>query len=85
MRNYNIKETYVGKDNPWPGILAAAEFEKISTANRLKFYGQGKLVFGGDMILPITHKMGWELILHQKKRQVNKDIIHEKNKRVNHY
>ena len=39
MRTFNIKETYVGEDKPWSGILAAAAaFAIKSMENRLKVY-----------------------------------------------
>ena len=62
-------ETYVDKDDPWSGILDAAEFLIFSTINRLKVYSMGKLVFGCDTILPIKHKIDWELIRQQNQAQ----------------
>ena len=41
VRNFNITQTYVDKDDPWMGILAAAEFEISSTKNGLKCYSLG--------------------------------------------
>ena len=65
MRNFNIKETYVDKDDPWSGILAAAAFTICQTTNRLKGYRHRQLVFGCDMILLIKHEVNWELIRQQ--------------------
>ena len=59
VRTYNIKETYVDKDDPWLGILAASEFASFSTENSLKGYNPGQFVFGYDMILPIKHTVDW--------------------------
>ena len=55
MRNFDIKGTYVDKDDPWSGILAAAA-SGILSKNGLKGYSPGQLLFGRDMILPIKHK-----------------------------
>ena len=41
VRTYNIKETYIDKDEPWSGILSASAFTIISTENRLKGYSPG--------------------------------------------
>ena len=49
----------VAGDDPWTVILAAADFTINSTKNRLKGYNPGQLVFGRDIILPITHKADW--------------------------
>ena len=50
----------------------------------LKCYSPVQLVFGRDMILPIKHKVDWELLGHQEQRQINKHNIRENNKRVDH-
>ena len=65
MQIYNIKYTYIDKDGMWLGILASAALSMIYTKNGLKGCSPGKLVFGRDMILPIKHTVGWELIHHQ--------------------
>ena len=65
MQTFNIKETYVDKDDPWSGILAAAAFTIRQTTNRLKVYRPRQLVFGCDMILLIKHEVDWELIRQQ--------------------
>ena len=48
VRDCNITQTYVNKDDPWSGILAAAE-----TTKRLKCYSPDQLLFGHDMIIPV--------------------------------
>ena len=63
VHNFNIsKQTYVNKNYPWTGILAAAEFSIISTTNRQKCYSLCQLIFGCDMILQEKHRADWELI-----------------------
>ena len=59
MRNYNIKEKYSEKEDPWSDILEMADFVIISTENRLKGYSPGQLLFVSDVILPIKHKLDW--------------------------
>ena len=53
MHNFNIKETYFDKYDPYLGILSEAEFSIFSTTNGLKVYSPVKLVFVRDMIFPI--------------------------------
>ena len=83
MRTYNIIETYVEKYDPWSGISAAEDFSICSTANMLKGFSTGKFLFGHNMILPIKHKVDWELIRRKKQMQINKDNIRKNNKIVN--
>ena len=82
MQTFNISHTYVDKNDPWTGILAAAEFAIISTTNRLKCYSPGQLLFDCDMILPIKNKVGCGLICQKNKAKINKDNIRKNRHRV---
>ena len=84
VRTFNIKETYIDKDDPWSGILAVEAFLIRSTTNKLKIYITRQLLLGCDMILPIKHKVYWELIRQRKQVQINKDKIYENNKIIYH-
>ena len=33
----------------------------------------GQLIFGRDIIIPIKHRVDWELIRQQKQTQINRD------------
>ena len=84
MRTFNIKETYVEKDDPWSGILEAEEFVIFSTTNRLNVCSPGKVVFGRDMIIQKQHKVDWELIRHRNQTQINEDNVHKNIKIYDH-
>ena len=62
MQTYNINKTYVDEDDPCSCILTAPELEIFPTENMLKYYIPVQLLFGLDVILPIKHKVDWELI-----------------------
>ena len=70
-------KNYVDRYDPWSGVLLLAEFAIFSTTNRLKDYSLGKLVFGRDTILPIKHKVDWELLRQRKYKQSNKYNIYQ--------
>ena len=72
MRNYNIKEKYSEKEDPWSDILEMADFVIISTENRLKGYSPGQLLFGSDMIIPIKHTSDLELIRQRNQPKIIK-------------
>ena len=60
---FNIStQTYYDKHYSWSGILDASEFAITSTTKKLNSYSTGQFIFGRDMILPIKHTVGWELI-----------------------
>ena len=65
-------------------FFSAAVFAISSKTNRLKGYSPSQLVFGRDMIIPIKHKVYWELIRQQKKTQINKYNIRENRNQVDH-
>ena len=85
VRNFNIStQTYVDKNDPWMVILGAAAFENFWTTNSQNIYSPGQLIFGRDMILPIKHRVDWELLRQQKQMQINKDNTLENGHRVDY-
>ena len=84
VRNFNIQQTYVGKNNPWTGILTAAAFEICSTTNWQKSYSPGQLVFVCDMIIQVKHRVHWELIHQKKQTQINRDNTRENKHSVDY-
>ena len=82
VQTFNIHQTYVDKNDPWTGILAAAAFAIHSTTNRQNVNCPGQFIFGRDMILPIKHRVDWELIRQQKQTQINRDNTQENKHRV---
>ena len=84
VQNFNICQTYVEKDYPRSGILAATVFAIISTTNRKKCYSTGQLIFGRSMILLIKHTVDWELIRQQNQTKINKYMI-RKNRNIVEY
>ena len=74
IRTFNIFiRTYVDEDDSWTSILAAAAFVLFSKTNTQKCYTPGQLIFGRDIILPIKHRVYWELINKQIQTKTNRD------------
>ena len=84
VQTFNIQHTYVEKNDLWTGILDATAFAVRSTTNRQKGYIPGQLIFGLDMIIPIKHRVDWELIRQQKQTQINRDNTQENKHRVDY-
>ena len=78
VRNFNIPQTYIDKNDLWTGILAAAAFSFRSTTNSQKGYSPIQLIFGRDTILPIKYRVDWGSIRQKKQTQINKDNSCEK-------
>ena len=81
---FNISQTYVDENDPWTGILAVAVFSIISKTNRLKGYSPGQSLFDRDMILPIKHRVDWEIIYQQNQAQISKDNIRKNRHRFDY-
>ena len=84
VRNFNVHKTYVGENDQWKGILAEAAFAIRSTTSRQKGYSLGQLIFGRDMIIPIKHRVHWELIRQKKQTQINRDNASKNIHRVDY-
>ena len=72
VRTVNISLTFIDENDPRTGILSETKFATSSTTNRHKCYSPGQLVFDRDMIIPLKHKVDWELIPQKKQLQMNK-------------
>ena len=59
VQTFNIQQTYVGENEPWMGILAAAVSKICLTTSGEKGLIPGQLIFGRDMIPPIKHMVDW--------------------------
>ena len=64
--------------------MAAAEFSIRSTNNRQKGYSPGQLIFGCDIIIPIKHRVDWELIRKRKQTLINRDNTQDNKHRVDY-
>ena len=67
------------------GILASAAFDVLSTYHTTKGKSPVQLVFGRDMILPITFVSYWRYIRQCKQTKIDNDVIHKNANRIYHY
>ena len=66
------------------GILTAAAFVACSEYHQFKGKRPGQLVFGGDMILTITHLDSCRYIRQRKQAKIYKEKIHKNSTRIDH-
>ena len=62
LRAYELEDTELNEKDPWTPFLAAAAFAIRSTYHTVMAATPGQLVFGRDMILPLTFKADWACI-----------------------
>ena len=82
MQTFNVQQTYIGKNEPWTDILAAAALVILLTNCRQICYSPLPLIFGHDMITLTKHRLDWELIRQQKHTQINRDNTNDNKIRI---
>ena len=84
LRTFNVKQTYVDRNDPWMGILAAVAFVIFRTISRQKVYSPGQLIFDHDINFLIKNRVDWELICKRKQAQINIDNACENKHRFDY-
>ena len=84
LRTFELSEQELDDTNPWEPFITAAAFAIRSTYHTTLRATPGQLVFGRDMILPITFKADWARIALSKQTLINKSNERENAKRQSH-
>ena len=66
-------------------IIAAVAFTVQSTYHMTKQQSPGQLLFGQDMILPISCLDYWIYIRHRKHAQIDKGVVLKNNTIIDYY
>ena len=83
IRTMELNGTRVTKES-WKGILAATAFAVRSTVHTTTQATPGQLVFGRDMMLPISYQANWKLIQERKQQRINENNKRENRGRIPH-
>ena len=78
LRTFELEEMELNEKDPWSEFLSSCAFAIRSTYHTTLEATPAQVVFGRDMLLPITWKADWEK-LHTKRL----DMIRENNAREN--
>ena len=84
IRTFELESTYMDKEDPWSGILAATAYAVRSTYHTTLQASPGQLVFGRDMIFNIKHVANWKLITYRKQKLINSNNERENKRRIAH-
>ena len=82
LRTFDLEEADLSDDNPFDEFLAATAYAIRSTVHTTLGASPGQLVFGRDMILPITYKADWAVVTNRKQQRINKSNTRENSKRI---
>ena len=78
LRTFELENRELDENDPWRPFLSAVAWAIRSTYHTTLEATPGQLVFGRDMLLPLSFKADWAR-LHQRKQ----DIINQNNLREN--
>ena len=85
IQSFELQDNpYIGMDDPWSGILAAAAFAMCSTYHTTLHAMPGQLIFGRDMILNMQYLADWTVIKAHKQQLICKNNIIKNSKRIPH-
>ena len=80
----NVKGLNLDTDDPWSEVLASVAYAIRSTYHTTLEATPAQLVFGRDMIYPITYVAEWDLIQKRKQKHIDKNNLCENSTRVEH-
>ena len=85
LRTFQLDKQELKENDPWPPFLNS----KLSSLGNTKHvpystrcYAWTQLVFGRDMLLPITFKAQWADIVQRKQEQITRDNARENSRRI---
>ena len=88
LRTFELEERELDDDEPWASFLSAASYAIRSTYHTTLEATPAQLVYGRDMLLPVSFKADWARIQNkrQNKRQtkINRNNKRENDARINH-
>ena len=84
LRTFEMDKEDLNPNNPWGYFLNTAAWAIRSTYHTTLEATPAQLVFGRDMILPISFRADWTRISEKKKRRIDENNARENAKRIRH-
>jgi hypothetical protein len=84
LRTYELEEREMKEENTWDELLSSSAFAIRASYHSTLQASPAQLVFGRDMILPITFKIDWDALQRNKQEEANKNNARENKGRVEH-
>ena len=85
LRTFELEKRDLDPDNPWGEFLSSCAFAIRATYHTTLQATPAQLVFGRDMILPISIKADWDRIKQRKQEEINRNNRRENRDRVEHH
>jgi len=84
LRTFELEEQELDTYDPWGPFLASAAWAIRSTFHTTLEATPGQLIYGRDMVLPLTFKADWARISMRKKQRVEENNARENRSRIAH-
>ena len=84
LRAFNLNEVDLHPEDPWEEFITATAYALRATYNTTLKATPAQLVFGRDMILPISYEADWDAITARKQRKIDENCARENRKRLRH-
>ena len=84
LRSFELEERELDEIEPWASFLAAASYAIRSTYHTTLEATPAQLVYGRDMLLPVTFKADWARIKNKRQTEINRNNARENNTRIHH-
>ena len=84
LRTFELEQRELDEDDPWTEFLSAAAFAIRATYHTTLGASPGQLVFGRDMILPITIEANWQRIKDRRQAEMRRNNDRENAQRITH-
>lgn len=84
LRIYDLDKAMFDDKDPWAGYIASISWALRATVHATLQASPAQLVFGRDMILPLSFQANWEELRAQRQQRINKDNKRENRNRIHH-
>ena len=84
LRTFELEERELDPDNPWSEFLTAVGYAIRSTYHTTLEATPAQLVFGRDMLLPMTFEANWTRIQQNRQKEINRNNDRENKSRIDH-
>ena len=84
LRTFELEKRELDAVNPWTEFLSSAAFAIRSTYHTTLQATPAQLVFGRDMILPISISADWDRIKQRKQTEIDRNNRRENRDRIDH-
>jgi transposase InsO family protein len=84
LKTFELEERELDEANPWGPFLSAAAYAIRSTVHTTLEASPAQLVFGRDMLLPITFRANWARIRERRQEEMTRNNRRENQRRIRH-